>query len=358
MGIIKVNGKIYKLKDNNELVAIHEEKHHNENNFQELLYLYPDLIPGDQIDLENPRRWLRVGREIDNIDIFLLDQDGIPTIVEVKKSNNNEIHREVVGQMIDYGSKLVFSQSTETIIPQIEANSPQSVQDFLDNEISEEEFWKNVDNNLKEENMRLIVVSDEIPRNLQNIIEFLNNKIESTEVLALEIKQFTDNATGTKTLVPRLMGHTRIITPLEPQLIEKTFFKNLDDVGVEFFRELITYADANNLTKKWTKKGFFLTVPLKNQEVKILQCYSQLYSYGQSVFSTHLNIINQVKDGDIIFKKFLEDILDLEDFYSVGDGFGFKVVKNLDKHQWKEFKRIIIQMKESIEKNGLIQEGL
>lgn len=348
-----MNGKIYKIKDNNELVAIHEEKHHNENNFQELLFLYPDIIPGDQIDNENPRRWLRVGREIDNIDIFLLDQDGIPTIVEVKKSNNSEIHREVVGQMLDYGSKLVFSQSAETIIPQIEANNPISVQDFLENGISEEEFWENVDNNLKEEKMRLIVVSDEIPRNLQNIIEFLNNKIESTEVLALEIKQFTDNATGTRTLVPRLMGQTRIITPIEPELVETTFFENLDEVGAEFFQELITFADANNLTRKWTKKGFFLTVSIQNQEVKILQCYCQLYSYGQSVFSTQFNLINEVKDGDIIFKKYLEDILELEDFYSVGHDFGFKVVKNLEEYQWKEFKRIILEMIKSIEKNGL-----
>nr|WP_319372364.1 hypothetical protein [uncultured Methanobacterium sp.] len=219
--------------------------------------------------------------------------------------------------------------------------------------MSEEEFWENVANNLKEEKMRLIVVSDEIPRNLQNIIEFLNNKIESTEVLALEIKQFTDNATGTRTLVPRLMGQTRIITPIEPELVEKTFFENLDDVGVEFFQELINFADANNLTRKWTKKGFFLTVSLQNQEVKILQCYSQLYSYGQSVFSTHFNLITEVKDGDIIFKKSLEDILELEDFYRVGNDFGFKVVKNLDEYQWKEFKRIILEMIKSIEKNGL-----
>ena len=139
-----MNGKIYKLKDNEELLEIHEEKHKSEYNFQTLLTKYPDLIPGDQIDPENPRKWFVIGREIDNIDIFLLDQDGIPTIVEVKKSNNIEIHREVVGQMLDYGSKLVFSQSVETIIPQIEVNSPISVQDFLDNEISEEEFWDKV----------------------------------------------------------------------------------------------------------------------------------------------------------------------------------------------------------------------
>ena len=103
-----------------------------------------------------------------------------------------------------------------------------------------------------------------------------------------------------------------------------------------------------------TKKGFFLTVPLENQEVKILQCYSQLYSYKQSIFSTHFNITNEIKDGERIFQKSLLDILEIEDFYSVGNDFGFKVVKNLDEYQWKEFKRILLEIKEAIEENGLI----
>jgi hypothetical protein len=348
-----LNGKIFKITNNDELLAIHEKKHHNENNFQELLSKYPDLIPGDQIDHEKPRRWLLVGREIDNIDIFLLDQDGIPTIVEVKRSNNNEIHREVVGQMLDYGSNLVFSQSVETIIPQIAINSPISIQEFLDNDQNPEEFWESVKTNLENEKMRLIVVSDEIPRSLQNIIEFLNNKMETTEVLALEIRQYVDDKTGTKTLVPKIMGHSRFTIPIEPQLNEKTFFENLDDVGVEFYQELINFANENNLKKKWTKKGFFLTIPLEKQEVKIMQCYSQLYSYGQSIFSTHFNIVNEVKDGDKIFQKCLDDILELEGFYSVGDDFGFKVEKNLDKKEWEDFKKIIFEMKKAIEKKDV-----
>lgn len=347
--------KIYKIKDNTELVEIREEKHQNENNFQELLSNHPELIPGDQVDSENPRRWLLVGREIDNIDIFLLDQDGIPTIVEVKKSNNNEIHREVVGQMLDYGSKLVFSQTVDTIIPKIEVNNQISLQDFLDDNVNPEEFWEKVEYNLKEENMRLIVVSDEIPRDLQNIIEFLNNKIESTEVLALEIKQYTDNTTSTKTLVPRLMGQTRIITPFEPELTESTFFENLDEVGVEFYQELLDFADKNNLNKKWTKKGLFLTVPLDDHEVKILQCYSQLYSFGQSVFSTSFNINKALNSEYGIFDKILNKTLELDGFYRVDNDFGFKVEKNLDQQQWKEFKRILLETKAEIEKNELLE---
>nr|WP_243687670.1 hypothetical protein [Methanobacterium formicicum] len=46
--------------------------------------------------------------------------------------------------------------------------------------------------------------------------------------------------------------------------------------------------------------------------------------------------------------------MELEDFYSVGNDFGFKVVKNLDEYQWKEFKRILLEIKEAIEENGLI----
>jgi len=347
-----VNGKIYKIKDN-ELEVIHEEKHQNENNFQELLSKYPDLIPGDQIDAENPRRWLLVGREINNIDIFLLDQDGIPTIVEVKKGNNCEIHREVVGQIFDYASNLVFSQSVETIISHIKANNPLNLQGFLDNLPDKEEFFEKVKTNLEEEKMRLIIVSDEIPRNLQNIIEFLNNKMQSTEVLALEIKQYTDDTTGTRTLVPRLMGHSRIITPFEPELSESTFFENLDDVGVEFYHELMDFANENNLERKWTRKGFFLTIPIENREVKILQCYSRLYSFGQSVFSTQFNISNEVIGGDEIFQKCLDSILEMDDFYKVGHGFGFKIEKNLDENQWREFKKILVDMKVEIERNGV-----
>jgi len=51
---------------------------------------YPDLLPGDQIDPENPRRQLLVSREMGisgkeqgenlwSLDHLFLDQDGIPT---------------------------------------------------------------------------------------------------------------------------------------------------------------------------------------------------------------------------------------------------------------------------------------
>ena len=63
---------------------------------QNLLEKNLDLIPGDQVDPENPRRWLLVKREMVvedpgtaegrwSLDFFIVDQDGIPTLVECKR---------------------------------------------------------------------------------------------------------------------------------------------------------------------------------------------------------------------------------------------------------------------------------
>ena len=38
------------------------------------------------------------------LDHLLIDQDAIPTLVEVKRSENSEIRRAIVGQMLDYAA--------------------------------------------------------------------------------------------------------------------------------------------------------------------------------------------------------------------------------------------------------------
>ena len=358
METTNMNGKIYKIIDDDNLLEIREKKHKNENDFQRLIKKYPDLIPGDLIDNDNPRKWLVVGREINNIDVFLLDQDGMPTIVEVKKIDNDEIHRSVIAQLFDYGSKL-FSKTIAQIRVDIDKYSPTDLETFLDNnDIEEEEFLEKLKMNIKEENMRLIVVSDGIPRNLQNIVEFLNNEMESIEVLAVEIKQYTDDQDGTKIFVPRLVGHSRDTTVFEPELREETLYENLDDVGALFYRELLQFANENNFEPKWTKTGFFLTVPIEEEYVKILHCYSDKYSFGQSIFSTNISIIDRVKAGEVIFEQYLKDSLEIDDFYTVNTNFGYlnfgyKVDRNLDEKQWEKFKINLLKIKEKIEENGL-----
>ena len=57
--------------------------------------------------------------------------------------------------------------------------------------------------------VRLIFVSDEIPGELQAIVEFLNNQMERAEVFAVEVKQYVaPEQEGLVTLVPRLLGRS------------------------------------------------------------------------------------------------------------------------------------------------------
>jgi hypothetical protein len=103
-----VTGKIYLLQENGSLESLTEQPYASESLLQELLGTYPDLLAGDQISESAPRRWLLVSREMGvpleedgggqmSLDHLFLDQDGIPTLIEVKRSSDPRIRREVVG---------------------------------------------------------------------------------------------------------------------------------------------------------------------------------------------------------------------------------------------------------------------
>src|SRR5262249_51904139 len=87
---------------------------------------YPNLLPGDQMDRAAPRRWLLISREMGVpsqedggnrmfLDHLFLDQDAIPTLIEVKRSSDPGIRREVVGQMLDYAANAVVYWPVEAV---------------------------------------------------------------------------------------------------------------------------------------------------------------------------------------------------------------------------------------------------
>jgi hypothetical protein len=57
-----------------------------------------------------------------SVDHLFLDQDAVPTIVEVKRSTDTRIRREVVGQMLDYAANAVVYWPVEAIRAEFEAN--------------------------------------------------------------------------------------------------------------------------------------------------------------------------------------------------------------------------------------------
>lgn len=219
-----MSGGIYLIQDNGQLVEMKETPYDSEALLQELLENYPNLLAGDQINSSVPRKWLLVKREMEVpseedgvgrwlLDHLFLDQDGIPTLVEVKRSSDTRIRREVVGQMLDYAANGVVYWPVEKIIAQFEANCQvkgenyvQILSEFLGNDANVNEFWEKVKTNLLAGKIRLLFVADEIPPELRRVVEFLNKQMNPAEVLAVEIKQYTGN--NLKSLVPRVIGKT------------------------------------------------------------------------------------------------------------------------------------------------------
>jgi hypothetical protein len=213
------------LKHGDELVAMVEQPYQAEAVLQRLLADYPNLLAGDADDLGSTRRWLLVQRELGvagepdgadrwSIDHLFLDQDGVPTLVEVKRSSDTRLRREVVGQLLDYAANASAFWGVEKIRAAFEARdggpaaAAERLAEFLGEEADPERFWSSVAVNLGAGRLRLIFVADVIPPELRRIVEFLNEQMQRTEVLALEVRQYVEQGGTRLTLVPRLVGET------------------------------------------------------------------------------------------------------------------------------------------------------
>lgn len=224
----KMKGTIYLIQNDDTLVPMNEQAYDSEAHLQILLENYPNLLAGDQINVDAPRRWLLIGREFgvpdqENgsnrwaLDHLFVDQDAVPTLVEVKRSTDTRTRREVVAQMLDYAANGTAYWPGSSIRAGFEAlcrSKNQRASDLVaellqspaleDDEI--EAFWQQVQANLAGGRLRLIFVADEIPLELRRIVEYLNEQMHTTEVLAVEIKQYVGRQL--RTLVPRVIGQT------------------------------------------------------------------------------------------------------------------------------------------------------
>jgi len=203
---------IFLIRNDGELVEMTEEAYDSEGRLQTLLVRHPNLLAGGQINSAEPRRWLLVRREAPipvedggsgwfSVDHLFLDQDGVPTLVEVKRSSDTRIRREVIGQMLDYAANAVLHWPVETIRSlfedrcESEGEDPDAaLNELLEGEPSSEEFWGQVKTNLLAGRLRLVFVADVVPPELQRVVEFLNQQMDPAEVLAIEIRQYVGDS--------------------------------------------------------------------------------------------------------------------------------------------------------------------
>jgi hypothetical protein len=219
-----MTGVIFVIQ-NDQLVELKEQQPASEDIFQSRLAKYPGLLAGEQMNVEAPRRWLLISREMGipdedaggarwALDHLFLDQDGVPTLVEVKLAGNSRARREVVAQMLDYAANAVVFWSVEKIRTQFDSwctaaglEPEAELKTFLgDNADAAETFWSHVKTNLQAGKIRMIFVADLIGPELRRIVEFLNQQMDPAEVLAVEIRHY--GADGLDILVSYVIGQT------------------------------------------------------------------------------------------------------------------------------------------------------
>ena len=216
---------VFVLTEASSLVPMQAASFASEDDFQDLLARFPALLAGDQIDSVNPRRFMLVDREQPiacepggagrwSLDHLFLDQDGVPTLVEVKRGTDTRIRREVVGQMLDYAANAVLHWPAEELRARFtnrcEKDGKNAVEVLLEQLGADQDFdafWGKVKANLAAGRIRMLFIADRIPPELRKVVEFLNVQMRPAEVLAVELRQYQGQ--GLRTLVPIVLGQTQ-----------------------------------------------------------------------------------------------------------------------------------------------------
>lgn len=265
-----MNGGIFLIQSDG-LVEMKEQPFDNEDILQELLAKYPNLLAGDQIDDAAPRRWILVSREMGvpceddgadrwSLDHLFLDQDAIPTLVEVKRSTDTRLRREVFGQILDYAANAVVYWPIEEIRAQLEktcqergSDVSQELQILIGQGANEEEFWQRAKTNLKAGRIRMVLVADVIPAEVRRIVEFLNGQMDPAEVLAVELRQYVGQ--GLRTLVPRVFGKTAEAEGAKTIRLPKTKWDESRFMDALTQRRNSSEANAAREILVWAKKN-------------------------------------------------------------------------------------------------------
>ena len=256
----------------------------DEYRLQELIAEHPELIDGEQIRPDDARRWILIGREKGiaetsdtgvrwSLDHLIIDQNARPTLVEVKLRDNSDIHRKIVGQMLEYAAHASETWTADDLRRTFEESAlaqghdPDDVlaellQDKDDPDV--DQFWDRVSTNLAAKRLRLLFIADRIPDRLARVVEFLNGQMQTVEVLALEIKRFRGR-TG-EIFVPHVIGRTAKATgrssdARSPRLKRESFLAAFQhDRHRAAAARLLDTAERNGAGFRWGKHLVSVTI--------------------------------------------------------------------------------------------------
>ena len=306
--------KVYVVREGGITTSMQRIRCKNEDQeLQLILENNPNLLPGEQINPNDPRRWLMIEREMPvpdpssgsdrwSIDFFFVDQSGMPTFIECKRYDDSRSRREVIGQMFDYAANghYYWTQSVMRDLAEKNASAKglsleEAIQSIRpDDDLGVDDFFQRIEDNLREGQVRLVFFLEESSMELRSVVDFLNKQMERSEVLIVEARQYLHE--GTRIVVPTLFGYTE-----EARQVKRT----------------VTVTSGSR--RKWDQESFFADARAKLDQASIsaLQhLYEACISFsdktrwgtGKIIGSFNPLIANICKCGGIISVKTTDQI--------------------------------------------------
>ena len=313
----EVPERIYTWTDERALEALEETAFATEDELQALIAEHPELLDGEQIRPGDARRWILIKREKGiaaacgggatwSVDHLIVDQDAVPTLVEVKRGSNPEVRRAIVGQMLEYAAHAAETWTVGELREAFERGAREVGRDpgddlaellGTDGEPDADGFWEDVSKNLAARRLRLLFVADAIPDPLARVATFLNAQMPGIEVLAVEVKRF--RGASAQTVVPRVIGRTAALPGRSrsgQRLTRDSFLDGFADEEVRGVAERLLDATVESGGEISYGASFGLSVrvkcSLRPQPVSVAWLYSEPgkgwmstrdFSFGASV---------------------------------------------------------------------------
>lgn len=243
-------------KKSKKWMKVDQKEYENEAELQDLLYEDPSIIPVQEIG-EN-RKPVKVAIKeyglpgTGSSDIIGVDEDGNITIIEAKLAVNPDVKRKVIGQILEYAAFL-WRKTYEQFDGVVQAKKGRPLLDLMsdlvtDGDWSEEEFRREISNNLYNGEFSLFIVVDDIDDDLKRILEFINSRsFSGPQIYAFAARYFRDKK-GDELLVPQIYGASIKETEVREQAERK--YKKWDrDKFLDHARERLSEAHVFLLSR-------------------------------------------------------------------------------------------------------------
>ena len=312
-------------------ILLHKESLDEKKDLDLIMISYPEILEevseGKEIVLVDNELGMSFTNENEKneggrLDVFFVDENATPILIESKLSINQDIKRKVVGQLLEYKatSKIYantdwnpnfFKQKILRNDKKFKQKNYKKLNSILKkNGISEEKFWEEFIYKFQNGFIKLVIASDSIPTRTKRVIETENEEASYSEFLGLEIKKYISS--NQIFLSTQLIGRTEKSKEVKRYATKEWNFEKFinylskdNEELQDLFSKLITIEKNSpyfNLDIEKINPIFNLTTEHRDKSIGLLYVVTSAKRFDYPYFDIRLQNFRFIEKKDKKFK--------------------------------------------------------